>query len=168
MSSASKLCTLKTQEPDVIMRIIGVLTNVADQLYFPLEHIAWASDQKIISVKSTPWWTASTVCWAVSLYLGLLKAVRHMAILQGHRSCMESDCKMKLSEAELLLVQRNELLNAFRCMGDLAQAIHYLPEGILWSGKLEKWHIGLLGTLTSVISLYQTYQRVIGAKKHAQ
>jgi peroxin-11C len=61
------------QEPDKLARIIGILINAADQLYFPLEHVAWASDHRIVSLRSTPWWTASTVCWAVSLYLSLVK-----------------------------------------------------------------------------------------------
>ena len=73
-------------------------------------------------------------------------------------------CVYSVAMAQLLAQQRNELLTAFRCMGDLVQAIHYLPNGFLWSGKLEKWHIGLLGTLTSLISLYQAYHRVVSKK----
>jgi hypothetical protein len=63
--------------------------------------------------------------------------------------------------AQLLSQQRHHLLTVLRCIGDLAQAVNCLPNGFLWAGKLEKWHFGLLGTVTSIISLYQAYQRII-------
>jgi peroxin-11C len=64
----------------------------------------------------------------------------------------------------LLAQQQHQLLTAVRCSSDLAQAIHYLPEGFLWAGKLEKWHIGVLGTVSSIISLYQACKTIIHQK----
>jgi peroxin-11C len=64
----------------------------------------------------------------------------------------------------LLVQQQNMLLTAVRCSSDLAQAINYLPEGFLWAGKLEKWHIGVLGTVSSIISLYQACKRIMHQK----
>jgi peroxin-11C len=64
----------------------------------------------------------------------------------------------------LLAQQRHQLLTAVRCISDLAQAVNYLPNGFMWAGKLEKWHIGVLGTVSSIISLYQTYKRIIHQK----
>lgn len=55
------------------MRWISVLTNVADQLYYPCEHIAWAADAELIKVKSDKWWLISTVLWGTSLLLGILR-----------------------------------------------------------------------------------------------
>lgn len=55
------------------MRWISVLNNVADQLYYPCEHIAWAADAKLIQVKSDKWWLFSTVLWGTSLLLGILR-----------------------------------------------------------------------------------------------
>jgi hypothetical protein len=62
---------------------------------------------------------------------------------------------------QLLAQQHHQFLTALRCIGDLAQAINWLPDGFLWAGKLEKWHCGVLGTVTSIISLYQAYQQII-------
>jgi hypothetical protein len=62
---------------------------------------------------------------------------------------------------QLVAQQRYQLLTALRCFGDLAQAINCLPNGFLWAGKLEKWHCGALGTITSIINLYQSYQRTV-------
>lgn len=56
------------------MRCISVLTNVADQLYYPCEHIAWAADAELIKVKSDKWWLFSTVLWGTSLLLGILRS----------------------------------------------------------------------------------------------
>jgi peroxin-11C len=64
----------------------------------------------------------------------------------------------------LLAQQHQQFLTAVRCITDLTQAVSYLPEGLLWAGKLEKWHIGVLGTVSSIISLYQAYKRIIHQK----
>ena len=56
------------------MRWISVLTNVADQLYYPCEHVAWAADAELIKVKSDGWWLISTVLWGTSLLLGIFRS----------------------------------------------------------------------------------------------
>lgn len=61
------------QEEDSCVRWISVFTNVADQLYYPCEHIAWAADAELIKVKSDKWWLFSTVLWGSSLLLGILR-----------------------------------------------------------------------------------------------
>lgn len=61
------------QEEDAGVRWISVLTNVADQLYYPCEHIAWAADAELIKVRSDKWWLFSTVLWGTSLLLGILR-----------------------------------------------------------------------------------------------
>ena len=66
--------------------------------------------------------------------------------------------------SNLLAQQHHQLLTAVRCSSDLAQAINCLPDGFLWAGKLEKWHIGVLGTVSSIISLYQACKRIIHQK----
>lgn len=62
------------KEDDAGVRWISVLANVADQLYYPCEHIAWAADAKLIKLKSDKWWLFSTVLWGTSLLLGILRS----------------------------------------------------------------------------------------------
>lgn len=62
------------KEEDAAVRWISVLTNMADQLYYPCEHIAWAADAELIKVKSDKWWLFSTVLWGTSLLLGILRS----------------------------------------------------------------------------------------------
>lgn len=63
------------QEDDPAVRWISVLSNVADQLYYPCEHVAWAADAELIKIKSDKWWLFSTVLWGASLLLGILRSV---------------------------------------------------------------------------------------------
>lgn len=53
----------------------------------------------------------------------------------------------------------NELLTCIRLILDISYAVNYLPSGILWAGQLKTWHIGLLGSLSSLIGLYQTFNK---------
>lgn len=61
------------KEKDPIFRILDLIANFADQLFFPLEHIAWASDCGLIKIPSAKFWATSIGCWAVSLLSGILK-----------------------------------------------------------------------------------------------
>ena len=64
---------LAPQEEDVFVRCVSVLGNLADQLYYPCEHVAWAADAKILHVDSARWWTLSTTFWGLSLLLGIAR-----------------------------------------------------------------------------------------------
>lgn len=67
------VCLLKEHDPAV--RWMSVLNNVADQLYYPCEHIAWAADAELIKIKSDKWWLFSTMLWGASLLLGILRSL---------------------------------------------------------------------------------------------
>ncbi|XP_008049052.1 peroxisomal membrane protein 11C isoform X2 [Carlito syrichta] len=67
---------LGAEEEDVLVRWMSVLGNMADQLYYPCEHVAWAADAGIIHVDSSRWWTLSTALWGLSLLLGVLRSLR--------------------------------------------------------------------------------------------
>nr|XP_054321652.1 peroxisomal membrane protein 11C isoform X4 [Pongo pygmaeus] len=62
---------LGAQEEDAFVRWVSVLGNLADQLYYPCEHVAWAADARVLHVDSSRWWTLSTTLWALSLLLGV-------------------------------------------------------------------------------------------------
>ncbi|KQK82472.1 hypothetical protein AAES_70223 [Amazona aestiva] len=60
-------------DEDGLVRALSVLCNMANQLYYPCEHIAWAADAGIIRTRAQKWWTLSTGLWALSLLLGILR-----------------------------------------------------------------------------------------------
>lgn len=76
------LCLLKEHDPAV--RWISVLNNMADQLYYPCEHIAWAADAELIKIKSDKWWLFSTLLWGASLLLGILRSICILPHLLHH------------------------------------------------------------------------------------
>uniref|UniRef100_A0A803VF88 Peroxisomal biogenesis factor 11 gamma n=1 Tax=Ficedula albicollis TaxID=59894 RepID=A0A803VF88_FICAL len=48
---------------DALVRGLSVLCNVANQLYYPCEHLAWAADVGIVRAGSQKWWRRSTALW---------------------------------------------------------------------------------------------------------
>lgn len=137
------------------------LTQIAvDIIFCPVEHISWAGEHELIKVNTEAWNNTSTWLWIVSLQLSLIKCVRKLKTL--------GNCKRQLSEtncnagAALKAVNKhrwNESLVCIRLLLDISYAISYLPAGTLWGGKLKIWHVGALGTLSSLISIYQALSK---------
>ncbi|KPP57374.1 Peroxisomal membrane protein 11C-like [Scleropages formosus] len=152
---------LGSSEGDPGLRWMGVINNVADQLYYPLEHIAWAADAQLIRAKSDKWWTLSTVTWGVSLLLGILRSIRILILLK--RKLRQNGTSSQNNESEAAVnrtteVQQQvwgEVLSVLCSMADLSNAIHWMPPGFLWSGHFPDWLVGLMGTVSSLIGLYQ-------------
>ncbi|XP_040393306.1 peroxisomal membrane protein 11C isoform X1 [Cygnus olor] len=154
MLSYSRGYGLGPEDEDVLVRGLSVLCNVADQLYYPCEHVAWAADAGIIHASSSKWWDASTRLWGFSLLLGVLRSLRILFQLrkklrqQKGTSSPQDHKKMKAQV-------KSEVLSIVSNMADLANAIHWLPPGFLWAGRFPPWLVGLLGTISSLIGIYQ-------------
>ncbi|XP_078216524.1 peroxisomal membrane protein 11C isoform X6 [Callithrix jacchus] len=128
---------LGAQEEDAFVRWVSVLGNLADQLYYPCEHVAWAAETRVLHVDSSQWWTLSTALWALSLLLGVASP-----LARGKRRAMEAQ-------------MQSEMLSLLSNLADLANAVHWLPRGVLWAGRFPLWLVGLLGTISSLLSIYQ-------------
>ncbi|XP_040895902.1 peroxisomal membrane protein 11C [Toxotes jaculatrix] len=143
-----------TREDDAGVRWISVLTNVADQLYYPCEHIAWAADAELIKVKSDKWWLFSTVLWGTSLLLGILRSLRVLLLLKKKLKRCGRDVAGN-SRSQLRRQMQGEVLSILSSMADLSNAIHWMPPGFLWAGRFPNWLVGLMGTISSLIGLIQ-------------
>ncbi|KAM4548634.1 peroxisomal membrane protein 11C [Odontesthes bonariensis] len=154
MLAYSQSYGLGASEEDAGVRWISVLTNVADQLYYPCEHIAWAADAELIKVKSDKWWLLSTVLWGTSLLLGILRSLRVLLLLKKKLKKYERDGEDS-RHSQLRRQMRGELLSILSSMADLSNAIHWMPPGFLWAGRFPTWLVGLLGTTSSLIGLVQ-------------
>ncbi|XP_035502603.1 peroxisomal membrane protein 11C [Scophthalmus maximus] len=141
-------------EEDSGVRWISVINNVADQLYYPCEHIAWAADAELIKAKSDKWWLFSTVLWGSSLLLGILRSIRVLLLLKRKLERCGRDGAGD-SHSRLHTQMRGELLSIVSSMADLSNAIHWMPPGFLWAGRFPNWLVGLMGTVSSVIGLIQ-------------
>lgn len=49
----------------------------------------------------------------------------------------------------------SEVLTLLSNLADLANAVHWLPRGVLWAGHFPPWLVGLMGTISSLLSMYQ-------------
>ncbi|XP_019730901.1 peroxisomal membrane protein 11C isoform X2 [Hippocampus comes] len=120
------------KEKDGITRWISVLTNVADQLYYPCEHVAWAADSHLLGVKSDRW------------------SLRVLMLLKRElRKCHKDGS----SHSQIDRQMQVELLSILGCMADFMNAIHWMPHGFLWAGRFPPWLVGLMGTISSVVGL---------------
>ena len=130
------------------------------QLYYPLEHVAWAADQGFIPVHSTTAWTIAIILWAVPLVITIIQQLNKL-ICTNVTICSQ---KLKSSEPRQWSVCSVQKLRAERvktllCLVqatcDLALAVFWLPEGWLWGRRLSASCWGLLGTISSLLGLYQ-------------
>uniref|UniRef100_A0A8C5MDS0 Peroxisomal biosis factor 11 gamma n=2 Tax=Leptobrachium leishanense TaxID=445787 RepID=A0A8C5MDS0_9ANUR len=146
---------LGKKEEDWLIRCISVIGNLSDQLYYPCEHVAWAADAGVIHVKSEKWWTASTALWGLSLFLGILRSIRILNKLRRHRQ-KHTENDLPKTRGEIKSQIRSEVLTIIGCASDLVNAIHWMPPGFLWGGCFPTWLVGLMGTISSFIGIYQT------------
>ncbi|XP_038633153.1 peroxisomal membrane protein 11C isoform X1 [Scyliorhinus canicula] len=148
-------------EEDAIVRLLSITGNVADQLYYPCEHLAWAADYRILNIKSDKWWTLSNSLWSLSLALGALRSFRVVQLLKKELKGSQNKAYLKTEESNNMsrrtyqIRMRVETLNIISCLADLANAVHWMPPGVLWAGRFPEWLVGLMGTVSSVIGLYQ-------------
>ena len=61
------------KEKDIVDRVLSLLSNIVNQLFFPIEHIAWAADKGLLSVTAAPWWLASLLTWITSLLINIFR-----------------------------------------------------------------------------------------------
>lgn len=152
---------LGAQEEDLFVRCVSVLGNAADQLYYPCEHLAWASDAGILRLDSARWWTLSTAFWGLSLLLGITRSLWMMLKLRRKLRCSPETLSSRLARSPRRTLEAQlwvELLSLLSNLADLAMAVHWLPRGVLWAGRLPPWLLGLLGTVSSLLSLLGVYQ----------
>nr|XP_033813253.1 peroxisomal membrane protein 11C isoform X2 [Geotrypetes seraphini] len=150
---------LGKKEEDATVRWISVLGNMADQLYYPCEHIAWAADAKVIRTKSDKWWTFSTALWGLSLLLGILRSLRILCMLTRRLRKEKRHSFGELSHlkrVQLNTLVQSEALTIMSNLADLANAVNWMPPGFLWAGQFPPWLVGLMGTISSLIGIYKT------------
>lgn len=148
------------KEPDWMTRWVELTQIAMDMLFYPIEHICWAGEQKLININTEPWDNASTWLWIISLHLSLVKSLRKLKQLETYNVHLrEINCDTKAAVKTVSKQQRNELLTCARLVLDVSYAVSYLPPGTLWGGRFKTWHVGALGTISSVVALYQALSK---------
>ncbi|OXU30628.1 hypothetical protein TSAR_003642 [Trichomalopsis sarcophagae] len=153
------------QEPDWFIRTIELIKIAVDTFYGPVEHICWAGENKLIPIDVDKWGNATVWFWIGSLYLSLIKTLRKYKLLKKQEmSFSKTGLDPRFNKAKLRHQQNNELLICLRLMLDLSYAVSYLPAGTLWGGKFSAWQVGALGTISSLIGIYQALSKRIAQK----
>ncbi|XP_023012812.1 peroxisomal membrane protein 11C [Leptinotarsa decemlineata] len=149
---------LGKKEPDRLMAQLGVITNIIDQVYYPIEKMSWLAEHKLVTgIDNNKWDTISAFSWVLSIYLTLLRTFRYIAVLQRHKKCVTKDNSIPLEK--ILQLQKYEILTSLRLIIDLIHAVNTLPPGILWSCKLKTWQVGFIGTASSLLGIYQIFYK---------
>ncbi|XP_076239095.1 peroxisomal biogenesis factor 11c [Calliopsis andreniformis] len=149
-------------ESDWLIKWVELMQIVVDIIYCPIEHISWAGEHKLIKINNEIWDKASTWFWIISLHLSLIKSVRKFKQLNNcgrelHKIKSDKKIVLKVIDKQKLC----ELLTCTRLILDISYAVSYLPSGVLWGGRLKTWQVGALGTLSSLIGLYQALNKRI-------
>jgi len=141
-------------ETDTIKRISMLLSNLINTCYYPVEHLAWASDRGLIKLDSSPLWKITSYCWATTTYLGIVRTVRTISALIHHKQHILKQAEGP-TEADIKQYQRaiiQEVFTLVQQCSDLGMAVNGLP-GLLWGGKLKPRHSGFLGIISSLIAI---------------
>ncbi|XP_036255557.1 peroxisomal membrane protein 11C isoform X2 [Molothrus ater] len=101
-------------------------------------------------------WASCGTGWApggCALLLGILRSLR--ILFQLRRKLSQHKCTSPQRQQKLRAQVKAEVLSILMDTADLCNAIHWLPPGFLWAGRFPPWLVGLLGTISSLIGIYQ-------------
>ncbi|XP_077286349.1 peroxisomal membrane protein 11C-like [Arctopsyche grandis] len=153
---------LGRSEPDKTFSILGVLGNVVDQLFFPIEKICWFGECGVIKLSDKQMFafdTINTVFWATSLYITLLRCLKQFQITSQQKECItkamhESELRKQINSKYWL-----ESITILKLCIDITHAVNCLPNGWLWGGKLDGVKVGAIATLSSLIGIAMHFAR---------
>lgn len=127
-------------------QVLVAVQRLADLIFYPCEHFAYLVDLKVISRKggSLALWQWSCLFWGLSLFCSLLRQAETL-----------------LSSPQSVGVLREDLLRFVQDTADLLNAVHWMPKGVLWSGRLRPGTSALLCILSAAIAL----RRIVRARR---
>ncbi|XP_057326685.1 peroxisomal membrane protein 11C [Microplitis mediator] len=145
---------------DPYIKWLEMIEIIVDVIYSPVETICWAGEHQLVNVDVDKWDTMSTWFWIMSLYISLMTSLRkYKLLLKQKDTSLKNKSGNKAEEKALRHKMYNETLVCIRMLLDMSYAISYLPNGTLWGGKLSTWQVGALGTVSSLIGLYQSLRK---------
>ena len=149
--------------------VLGALSAVSFQMYYPAEHIAWLAENRFISQHSGVFWSASSLLWGLAILATFINNL--VTLLRNYRKVVQYRrmyAKSKKTDDTNNLVDANNLVDVKKlqqqnsaltllCIMNLADLFvaadaAYL-KGRLWNHNraLTNVFIGLCGTVSSVI-----------------
>jgi len=140
-------------EKDWIIRLSMVASQLINTIYSPIETLAWAGDHKIIGIETAPLAKLLSYGFASNMYLAVVRTVRTIShLIQQKQLLTETGKDSETDTSQFYRRLYSELLNLIQQLSDFGVAVNNIP-GLLWGGKLKPCHIGLLGIISSFISI---------------
>ncbi|XP_048251336.1 peroxisomal membrane protein 11C-like isoform X2 [Haliotis rufescens] len=154
---------LGSKEKNPCLRVCELGSNLVNQLYYPIEHIAWCADKQLLTIKSGSFWLAGLILWAISLTLQAVKCLLTIARLKRSANRLKKQSYENSEQREELWLQLHgvqadifsQYLLLLQSMADLLNAINWLPKGWLWGGRFGAAKSGLFGLASSLIMLFR-------------
>ncbi|CAG4933808.1 unnamed protein product [Parnassius apollo] len=147
---------------------LGVLANMVDQAFLPVEKACWLHDVGILRLSPQ---TAdkldiiSTALWAASLYISLLQTFRSIRHLWWSRDCLQTCPESGGAAARQNLDVRLTLqaITAGKLCLDITHAVSCLPPGWLWGDRIGPTKVAAIATTSSIIgiALYFAKKRLL-------
>ncbi|XP_026498484.1 peroxisomal membrane protein 11C-like [Vanessa tameamea] len=146
---------LGKHESSKIAAFLGVLANMVDQAFLPVEKACWLHDVGVIKLSTV---TAdrleilSTALWAGSLYISLIQTFRSMRHVWWSRDCLSAEdaCEARRNLDARLIIQA---ITAGKLCLDITHAVSCLPSGCLWGEKIGGTKVSAIATFSSVIGI---------------
>lgn len=148
-----------------VQKVLELVSAVAYQLYYPVEHMAWMADVGIVSYSSESLWSMACYLWGIGILASLISHLRKLiksCIVAWQTRKTHIASKAHNSSATNYVVSYSSIftaaLNVIQCTADLLIAIEYsYIHGRLWPKKPSVGNvlIGLLGLLSSIIGLFK-------------
>ncbi|CAH2085818.1 unnamed protein product [Euphydryas editha] len=156
---------LGKHESSKIAALLGVLANMVDQVFLPVEKACWLNEVGVLKLSAE---TAdrleilSTALWAASLYISLIQTFRSIRHSWWSRDCLRADdaCEARKNLDIRLMIQ---VVTAGKLCLDITHAVSCLPSGCLWGEKIGATKVSAIATVSSVIgiALYFARKRLI-------
>ena len=140
---------------------IDTAENLSFLVYYPTEHIAWAADKNLITLRSSNLWLTTSILWTFTLSLGIIRAVVQIlrTTVQLNSQAASNggipDAGAKRRKQYLLKQRWIAFVTIVQNSADLVNAVNRLPSGFLWAGRVTPFVNGLFGIIASVLGLYR-------------
>ncbi|XP_068624758.1 peroxisomal membrane protein 11C-like [Battus philenor] len=155
---------LGRHESSKMAALLGVLANMVDQAFLPVEKACWLHEVGILKLSPRTADTleiVSTALWAASLYISLIQTFRSMRHLWWSRGCLKNCSENGGAEARDSLDVRLTLqaVTAGKLCLDIAHAVSCLPPGWLWGERIGPTKVAAVATTSSIIGIALYFAR---------
>ncbi|XP_031556737.1 peroxisomal membrane protein 11C-like [Actinia tenebrosa] len=87
-----------SKEEDLFLRLTTLIDNFLGQAYYPVEHIAWARDNKILQGKTNLLWAVGILLWLGSLCVSIIQSLWLLRRLRKDVENWRKEGKKRLEE----------------------------------------------------------------------